>query len=193
VALIDAHGPPKAHALLSGYQLCQFFDLADGKTTGCRTAIQGEIADMLSKEPKPVRVRGDPVLLDMTVGDQPVRKTVQHDQITLGLERQVTGRFSGGFGLAWIENHDGGLVPVPLDPLPEDRVGDDGIRADEDEAVALLGIPVGIGGASKRRLACRPLQRSPCTDACCRRYAGPPCRNGRNNRERPSLPWAIAQ
>ncbi len=48
----------------------------------------------------------------------------------------------GGLGHSWVDDDDLGSVLVPNNALPEDRVGDARIRADEDQAVGFFEVLV---------------------------------------------------
>ena len=80
------------------------------------------------------------------------------------------------------------------DALPQDRMGDAQVRADEHDHVGLLEVGVGV----RRRVEAERLlvgddRRWPCTAACCRRRAACPCRTWRARRAAPFPRWRSAR
>ncbi len=103
------------------------------------------------------RVGVDEREVDPAVADQHVRQPVQEHQVGLGPHRQVQRGRHRGLGPARIDDDDLGLLAVAHHPLPEDRVGDADVRPDEDDAVRLLEVLVGVrrGVESERLLVGR--------------------------------------
>src|SRR5690606_31415388 len=84
------------------------------------------------------RVRGTEVGVPEPALEQGVREPVEQREIRFWQERQVHGRRLRRLRAARIDDDDGRVATVPTDALPEDRVRDAGVRADEDEDVRLF-------------------------------------------------------
>ena len=89
---------------------------------------------------EPRRRRIDERVVDVAVLDQQVPEPVQQHEVGLRSQRDVARRRHGRLGPARIDHHDGG-VAVAGDPLPQDRMGDGQVRADQHDHVG----PVEVG------------------------------------------------
>ncbi len=116
-------------------------------------AVGGEGGDELAEIVVVGGVGVDVVLVDPAFGDEDVGKAVEEGEVGFGLERDVLGGGHRGFGHARVDDDDLGVVGVASDALPEDRVGNAKVRADEDDDVGLLEVLVGVGrGVEAERL-----------------------------------------
>src|SRR5207248_3073447 len=81
----------------------------------------------------------DPALLDQEAGD-----AVEENQVGLGMDRQVRVRRHRRLGLARVDDDDLGIMAIPADALPQNRVGDAQVGSDQDDDVRFLEIAVGV-------------------------------------------------
>ena len=82
-----------------------------------------------------------------------LREAVEQRQVRLRADRQVERGRHRRLGPARVDDDDLRAVRVPRDPLPEHRVGDAGVRADQDDAVRLFEVLIRVGrGVEPERL-----------------------------------------
>ena len=105
-------------------------------------ALGGELGDKLRERAEASRVRGDIFFVDPAAHDEDVGQPVEQDEVALRPNRVVLCGCHRRLRLAWIHHDDLRIVRIAQHPLPHDRMRDAGIRANEDQDVALFEIRV---------------------------------------------------
>jgi hypothetical protein len=88
------------------------------------------------------RVRGDERGIDPIARDEEARETVEEGALGPRTNREVLRRRGRRVRAERIDDHDLGPEAVPLDALPEDRVRDGEVDADEHDRVRHLEVPI---------------------------------------------------
>jgi hypothetical protein len=90
-------------------------------------------------------VRGDEPAIDRAARDQELREAVEEHEIALRRDRVVARRGERGLGGARVDHEDLGAIGIAADALPEDRVRNAQIGADEHDHVGFLEVAIGVG------------------------------------------------
>ena len=91
------------------------------------------------------RVRVDERAVDGAVCDQPAREAVEKHLIRLRTERQMLRRRHRRLGHPWIDDDDLRVVRIAQHPLPQDRMRNAEVCADQNDDVRFLEVAVGVG------------------------------------------------
>ena len=118
-----------------------------------RHELRVEPADERREFVKALGVGVDEGPVDRALLDQEVREAVQEGQVGLGADREMKRGRHRRLGPARVDDDDLRVVRIPRDPLPEHRVGDAGVRPDQDDTVGLFKILVRVWwGVESERL-----------------------------------------
>ena len=145
VALIDAHGPPETHGLARADGFGEAEKLSDGETRFRGDLVRRELRDELGELGEARRVAFDEFAVGPAFLRDQIRDAVEQSQIGLRAQREMLRGVHRRLGLARIHDDDLGIVFIPQDALPQDRMRDAEIRTDKDEAVRFLEVRVSVG------------------------------------------------
>ena len=157
MALIDAHRPPERNAFALVNGAGKQFDRFRRKASFRGDALERERLHEVGEGLEAAGVCRDVVAIDPIAFDQQPRQAVEQRQIGFRISRQMLRRGHRRFGRARIDDDDLGLMRIAHHPLPENRMRDAQIAADEHDHVGLFEVGIGVGrGVEAERLLCTP-------------------------------------
>ena len=187
MALVYPHRPPERDPLAPRDPPGGVDDRFGVQAGLARHELRVEPADERREFVKALSVGVDEGPVDRALLDQEVARPYRRRQVGLGADREMKRGRHRRLGPARVDDDDLRVVRIPRHPLPEHRVGDAGVRPDEDDTVATPQDPCTcMVGRRIRTPACRPRPPWPCTGGCCRRRGPCPCRTSRLPPVRPS-------